>query len=46
MQHLSEKITDSELEIMFSNGFVATFEFKGNVDIGRIGRIISEYALR
>lgn len=41
-----ELFPDSELEIMFSNGFVATFEFKGNVDIGRIGRIISEYALR
>ena len=41
-----ELFPDSELEIMFSNGLVATFEFKGNVDIGRIGRIISEYALR
>ena len=41
-----ELFPDSELEIMFSNGFVATFEFKGNVDIGRIGRIISEFVLK
>lgn len=40
-----ELIADSELIIMFSNGFVATFEFKGNVDIGKIGRTISEYVL-
>ena len=40
-----EIFPDCELEIMFSNGFVATFEFKGNVDIGKIGRLISEYVL-
>ena len=40
-----ELFPDSELYIMFSNGFTATFEFKGNVDIASIGRIISEYAL-
>lgn len=40
-----ELFPDSELYIMFSNGFTATFEFKGNVDIANIGRIISEYAL-
>ena len=40
-----EIFPDSELVMMFSNGFVATFEFKGNVDIGKIGRIISEYVL-
>lgn len=40
-----ELVPDSELEIMFSNGFVATFEFKGRVDIGEIGRMISEYVL-
>ena len=41
-----EIFPDSELEIMFSNGFTATFEFKGNVDIGKVGRLISEYTLR
>lgn len=40
-----EIVPDSELELMFSNGFTATFEFKGRVDIGEIGRIISEYVL-
>jgi hypothetical protein len=40
-----EIIPDSELSVMFNNGYVATFEFKGNVDIGLIGRIISEYVL-
>ena len=41
-----ELFPDSELYIMFSNGFTATFEFKGSVDIASIGRIISEYALQ
>lgn len=40
-----ELIPDSELFIMFSNTFTAKFEFKGNVDIGKIGRMISEYVL-
>ena len=40
-----ELIPDCELYIMFSNGFTTTFEFKGNVDIGAIGRMISEYVL-
>lgn len=40
-----EIFPDSELYIMFSNGFTATFEFKGNVDIGAIGRMISEFVL-
>lgn len=40
-----ELIPDSELFIMFSNTFTAKFEFKGGVDIGRIGRMISEYVL-
>lgn len=30
---------------MFSNTFTAKFEFKGNVNIGKIGRMISEYVL-
>ena len=41
----AEFIPDSELFIMFSNTFTAKFEFKGNVDIGKIGRMISEYVL-
>jgi hypothetical protein len=42
----AELIPDSELFVMFSNTFTAKFEFKGNVDIGKIGRIISEYVLQ
>ena len=41
----AELIPDAELYLMFSNGFTAKFEFKGNVDIGQIGRMISEYVL-
>ena len=41
----AELIPDSELFIMFSNTFTAKFEFKGGVDIGKIGRMISEYVL-
>ena len=41
----AELFPDSELFIMFSNSFTAKFEFKGNVDIGKIGRMISEYVL-
>ena len=40
-----EIIPDSELSLVFNNGFTATFEFKGKVDIGRIGRTISEFVL-
>ena len=40
-----ELVPDSELFIMFSNGFTATFEFKGSVDIGQISRMISQYVL-
>jgi hypothetical protein len=40
-----ELFPDSELFLRFSNGFEATFEFKGKVDIGQVGRIISEYVL-
>jgi hypothetical protein len=42
----AEIIPDSELFLMFSSGFTAKFEFKGNVDIGKIGRMISEYVWR
>ena len=40
-----ELVPDSELFLMFSNGFTAKFEFKGGVDIGQIGRMISELVL-
>lgn len=40
-----ELFPDSELFIMFSNSFMAKFEFKGAVDIGKIGRMLSEYVL-
>ncbi|MCQ2600549.1 MAG: PH domain-containing protein [Treponema sp.] len=45
-QGFLEIFPDNELYIEFSNGFTATFEFKGNVDICQIGKIISTYALR
>lgn len=40
-----ELVPDSELFIMFSNGFTAKFEFKGGVNIGEIGKMISEFVL-
>ena len=40
-----ELFPDSELFLMFSNGFTATFEFKGQIDIGMLGRMISEFVL-
>lgn len=40
-----ELFPDSELFLVFSNGFTAKFEFKGKVDIGKIGRMISEFVL-
>ena len=42
----AELFPDSELFLMFSTTFTATVEFKGNVDIGKIGRMISEYVLK
>ncbi len=41
-----ELFSDSELFVMFSSGFTAKFEFKGKVDIGAIGRLISTYCLK
>lgn len=41
----AELVPDSEMFLMFTNGFTAKFEFKGNVDIGKIGRMISELVL-
>ena len=43
---LVELVPDSELFLSFNNGFTAKFEFHGGVDIGRIGRVISEYVLQ
>jgi len=40
-----EAFPDSELFLMFSSGFTATFEFKDRVDIGVLGRLISQYIL-
>ncbi len=40
-----ELIPDSELYVVFSNGMTARFEFKGNTDIGKIGKMISSYVL-
>ena len=42
---VAELVPDSELLLVFSNGFTAKFEFKGSVDIGAIGRMISEFVL-
>lgn len=44
-QGFMELFPDSELFLSFSNGFAAKFEFKGNVDIAQIGRMISEFVL-
>ena len=41
-----ELVPDSELYLVFSNGFTARFEFHDRVDIGEIGRMISEYVLK
>lgn len=40
-----ELVPDSELFLMFANGFTAKFEFKGAVDIGQICRMISQFVL-
>jgi len=41
----AELVPDSELYLVFASGYTAKFEFKGGVDIGQIGRMISEYVL-
>lgn len=40
-----ELFPDSELFLQFTNGFTATFEFKGKVNIAGIGRMLSEFVL-
>ena len=42
---LTEIVPDSELYLVFANGFTATFEFRGGTDIGGLARVISEYIL-
>ncbi|MBR6107932.1 MAG: PH domain-containing protein [Oscillospiraceae bacterium] len=44
-QGFMEMFPDSELSLSFTNGFTATFEFRGNVDIAAIGRMISGFVL-
>ena len=44
-QGFVELFPDCELELMFTTGFTASFEFKGKVDIGAVGRCISQYVL-
>lgn len=41
----AEIFPDSELFLVFNSGQTATFEFKGQVDIGAIGRMLSEFVL-
>jgi len=45
-QGFIEIFPDTELFIQYANGFTAQFEFKGNVDICKIGKLISSYVLR
>ncbi|MBN2929160.1 MAG: PH domain-containing protein [Eubacterium sp.] len=41
----AELIPDCEMELFFTNGFVAKFEFKGNCNIIELGKTISQYVL-
>ena len=41
----SQIVPRAALEIVFANGFVATFEFSTSVNIGNIGQTISDYML-
>lgn len=45
-QGFMEIFPDTELFIQYANGFTAQFEFKGNVDICKIGKLISTYVLK
>ena len=42
---LLELVADSELELMFTNGFTASFEIKGNFDILGLCKVISQFVL-
>lgn len=37
----AEIFADSELFLMFANGFTAKFEFRGAVDVAKLGRVIA-----
>lgn len=41
----AEIFSDTELYLMFSNGFTSKFEIRGSCDIGAICRAISAYVL-
>ncbi len=41
-----EFMPDTELFVMFNNRFTARFEFKTRTDIGKIARLIGDFALR
>lgn len=41
----AELIPDCEMELYFTNGFVAKFEFAGNCNIIALGKTISQYVL-
>lgn len=41
----AELIPDCEMELFFTNGFVAKFEFKGNCNIIELGKTISQFVL-
>ena len=43
---LVEIVHDNELQLFFSDGFVARFEFKGSYKIAKLAKVISEYALQ
>lgn len=40
-----ELFPDTELFIKFSDGFTATFEFKGSTNVGELSNVISQYVL-
>lgn len=41
----AELIPDCEMELYFTNGFKAKFEFRGNCNIIQLGKILSGYVL-
>ncbi len=41
----AELVPDCEMELYFTNGFVAKFEFKGSCNIIELGQLISSYIL-
>lgn len=41
----AELVPDCEMELYFTNGFVAKFEFKGSCNIIALGQVISSFIL-